>query len=132
MKKDIKNSEFQFGRPMITKMKFKLNENYKPSEETGYKFNINRSINKTTDNQAIVEVTWSTTIKEGSVNPKYEIEVAMASNFMWSNMVSEEMRDELLNYNAVSLLLGYIRPVVSIVTSNSVEPLDIPFVNLKS
>lgn len=56
----------------------------------------------------------------------------MASNFSWKDQVSDENVDKLLNYKAVSLLLGYIRPVVSVITSNSVEPLDIPFVNLMS
>lgn len=132
MQKEIKNSEFQFARPIVTELKFQLNKDYIPTEETKYHFNIKSKINKAQDNHAIVEVTWFTTIKDGSINPKYEISITMASNFSWNEHVSEDTLEKMLKYNAVSLLLGYIRPVVSTVTSNSVEPLDIPFINLMS
>lgn len=132
MKKEIKNSEFQFARPIITNMKYELNKEYDPSIETSYKFNIKSNVNKAGENRAIVEVTWFTSKKDGSQNPKFEIEVCMASCFSWDENVSNQTVEELLKHNAVALLLGYIRPVVSVVTSNSVETLDIPFVNLKS
>lgn len=132
MEKEIKNSEFQYARPIVTNLEFNLNKDYIPTEETKYRFNIKSNINKSQKNSAIVEVTWFTTINDGSINPKYEISISMASNFSWKDQVSDENVDKLLNYNAVSLLLGYIRPVVSVITSNSVEPLDIPFVNLMS
>ncbi len=132
MGKEIKNSEFQFARPIITDLKFQLNKDYIPSEETSYKFNIKSNINKSKGNHAIVEVTWFTNLENGSINPKYDLSISMASNFTWDENITNETLEKLLNYNAVSLLLGYIRPIISVITSNSVESLDIPFVNLMS
>ncbi len=130
MGKKIKNSNFQFARPIITNMSFKVNNEYKADYETKYAFNIEKKIDKISDNQAIVEVRWFTEEKNGSINPKYDISLTMVSSFRWTNETKKEDVDKLLEYNAVSLLLSYMRPIVSVITSNSVEPLDIPYVNL--
>lgn len=130
MGKKIKNSSFQFARPIITNMRFNINNEYKADCETKYAFNIEKKINKLGDNQAIVEVRWFTEEKKGSINPKYDVSLTMVSSFRWTDETKKEDVEKLLEYNAVSLLLSYIRPIVSVITSNSVEPLDIPYVNL--
>ena len=132
MGKMIKNSGFQFTRPIITKLLYSVNEKYLSDEKTTYQAHINKNIQIGEDGKnGIVEVTWEIDKGNGTSNPKYDISITMMSRFSWTDELDEEMINTLLEYNAVSLILGYMRPVISNVTMNSIEPLDIPFYDLR-
>ena len=49
----------------------------------------------------------------------FYIEAIEGANFRWNDELDDNMIDRLLNQNAPSLLLSYLRPIVAQVTSAS-------------
>lgn len=65
-----------------------------------------------------------------SRNIPYRIRAIEEANFRWDNSLDKELVDQLLKQNAPSLLMGYLRPIISQVTSSSkYGAYNIPFIN---
>lgn len=127
----LKDSKFQFSRPELLELQFNMNPNFDPEKKTTYQRLFDKEIQKSKEhNEAVVVVKWETG-SEKSINPQYHISILMYSRFQWDNDLNEEQIDNLLKYNAVSLILSYMRPIVSQVTMNSTGiAYDIPYIDL--
>ena len=81
------------------------------------------------------EATVSLTIEIGETddNVPFYIKAKEQADFKWDESVADIMLDRLLNQNAPSLLLSYLRPIVAQVTNSSKYGVyNIPFVNFTS
>ena len=129
----MKISPFQFTRPVMTKASFEV----KPTEEgtpLSADLHVQRNIIRIEGkNQALVQVTVQINKKgaEERENAAFVAEVAMQSLFTWDENLDEKQVQSLLENNASALLISYIRPIVSVLTTASpLSVYDIPFINL--
>lgn len=112
-------SSFQFTNPVLTTMKYCINENFKFSGElkVPIKFSIS---NNYTSKSLSSKVDLSVFIGEESDKYPYFISATMSSYFKWENgKYSEADLNFLLTQNAPALLLSYLRPVIANITNVS-------------
>ena len=124
-------SAFQFTNPILKELDFSLNEGFEKvvNKEIPIQLSLSVQVNKSAvKNEAMVELTVE--IGEKCDNVPFWIRAIEQANFRWDELVVEEMVDRLLNQNAPSLLLSYLRPIVSQVSSASkYGAYNIPFIN---
>ena len=122
----MKQSTFQFRKPVLEKFVFGTNLEYNSEKFDGMEFNATTHVERSKEkNEAIVKLNVKIGNKE---NAPFFIDVVMSSDFIWDD--DNENVDIMLKSNAPSMLLSYIRPLVANITSNSEYPeLDIPFMD---
>lgn len=124
-------SAFQFSNPSLTKMEFCINEDFENSRDKEVKIAVNMGIQidrSSTDNNARVSLTLEIG-KKDSADPFYVSATEMAE-FRWPDALNNEMVEKLLNQNAPSLLLGYLRPIISQITAASpYNAYNLPFID---
>ena len=124
-------SAFQFSNPSLTKMEFCINEEFESSQDKEVKIAVNMGIQidrSSTDNNARVSLTLEIG-KKDSEDPFYVCATEMAE-FRWSGALNNEMVEKMLNQNAPSLLLGYLRPIISQITAASpYNAYNLPFID---
>lgn len=121
-------SRFQFKNPELVSLDFALNENFDENSFEGLhidsKTNVKRSVSENT-----AYVTLQLNIDGDNV--PFHISIAMSSMFSWSEDLDKETIDNMLKVNAPSLLLSYIRPIITNVTANSrYSALYLPFMDM--
>lgn len=126
-------SSFQFKNPVMTRCRYELiKRDVEPNQ------NININLTKTVSreqgsNEASIELLLQLN-KEGDTvceNAAFFAEVAMASVFTWDASLGEDAVNSLLQLNAISLLISYIRPVIANMTYMSPGgALNLPFINV--
>lgn len=127
-------SAFQFMTPYLIKAEFKVHPDR--NEETTNQVNININKNERIfweENRALLEVTVQLNKNEQIIIPNtlFDAEVTMISQFKWEEGLSKEFIENLLHYNGVALLLSYIRPILSSLSSASpYTTYDLPYINL--
>lgn len=124
-------SAFQFSNPSLTKMEFCINEEFESSQDKEVKIAVNMGVQidrSATDNNARVSLTLEIG-KKDSEDPFYVCATEMAE-FRWSETLNNEMVEKMLNQNAPSLLLGYLRPIISQITAASpYNAYNLPFID---
>lgn len=125
-------SNISFTNPVVTETEFVDNVNFKnESESIEMETKISRNFQYDKENKSIVNVEMTVEIGEKTNKVPFYIKVKMSANFKWeSDEVGENQRSSFEKVNAPALLIGYIRPVVSYLTSLSKYPAyHIPFIN---
>lgn len=118
---------FQFKDPVLLKLDYKENQNFDYEKFNEMKLDFEISVNKSKNNQAFV--TLSLVIGEDANNPFY-LSISMGSEFSWEDEKEDDLISELLNINAPALLTGYMRPIISLITSSSRFPtFNLPFLD---
>lgn len=124
-------SAFQFSNPSLTKMEFCINEEFESSQDKEVKIAVNMGVQidrSATDNNARVSLTLEIG-KKDSEDPFYVCATEMAE-FRWSEALNNEMVEKMLNQNAPSLLLGYLRSIISQITAASpYNAYNLPFID---
>lgn len=124
-------SAFQFSNPSLTKMEFCINEEFESSQDKEVKIAVNMGVQidrNATDNNARVSLTLEIG-KKDSEDPFYVCATEMAE-FRWSEALNNEMVEKMLNQNAPSLLVGYLRPIISQITAASpYNAYNLPFID---
>ena len=124
-------SAFQFSNPSLTKMEFCINEEFESSQDKEVKIAVNMGVQidrSATDNNARVSLTLEIG-KKDSEDQFYVCATEMAE-FRWSEALNNEMVEKMLNQNAPSLLLGYLRPIISQITAASpYNAYNLPFID---
>lgn len=125
-------SAFQFKNPVLTNLEFVVNDQFNSRGEESVKIPVSMSINidreKDKSNEAIVALK----VEIGDKNElcPYFINVTEQARFKWPDGLTDKQVDVLLNQNAPSLLLSYIRPIVAQSTAASeYGAYNIPFMN---
>ena len=124
-------SAFQFTNPVLTGLEFLLNSGFDVQKNSEIKIRINLSVNVSKEklnNEAVVSL--ACIIGEQNENSPFWIRAEEQASFRWDEELENDLVDVLLNQNAPSLLLAYLRPIVAQVTSASpYGTYNIPFMN---
>lgn len=126
----MKKSQFQFSSPFLSDMLFTENDTA-DAAETDIEISLN-SITKVKiyegENRAFVSL--SIGIGEPSNGSPFCVRVTMATFVKWEDGLTDSLIETILKSNVPSLLLGYARPIISNITSNSrYETYNIPFID---
>ena len=126
----MKPSSFQFSNPVLVKMIFEINRNFKNDKNDNIDIpkNFNVSIHENENSpEAIVELTVE--IGRQDESTPYYISATEGAKFRWGEEASKK-KDSLLQQNAPALLLGYLRSIIATVSSASpFETINIPFMD---
>lgn len=126
----MKQSKFQFSSPNLTNLSFQINENFESERFESIKIDGSTRILRSQDNTAIVEFTLK--IGEISVCSPFYVEATMKANFKWNEEIEENNLKRLLQVNAPSLIIGYMRPVIANITNMSEYPVfNLPFLDMQ-
>lgn len=117
----MKKSKLQFKNPRLRKLEFEINPNFNNENLLGLDLNSKVSIDRT-NNKAIVSLLLNIFEKENLEDVPFFIDIEMSGEFKWSEHVDEKTLDILLNSNAPAILLSYIRPYISTITSGAGYP----------
>lgn len=124
-------SQFQFSNPMLLALEFHINDTYDADvSEINVDISINVNKERVNANEAVVELVME--IGERYDRAPFYVRAVEGAMFRWDDdaFASEQQIEDLLDVNAPSLLLSYLRPIVSSVTSMSKYPTyHIPFIN---
>lgn len=130
----MRTSQFQFSNPVLTNLRFIINNTYeKKNENINVNINLNIEKKRINNNEAEVELTIE--IGEKTEKMPFHIVATEGAMFKWADesFSSDEEIDKLLNINAPALLLSYLRPIISTVTAASKYPAyNIPFINFNT
>lgn len=132
----MEKSKFQFSNPTLKRLVFDVHDDFirqgKLNMGISVNINIQRDNNEdgTPTNSAYVLVTLSVGSEDNST-PFY-IEADEGAHFKWDpDTFSENQIDDLLNQNAVALLISYLRPVIAGLTAACPYPsYNLPYINL--
>ena len=129
----MEKSSFQFKDPYLTKFAFEINKNFKGEKNLSIQNKMQIAVKKK-DDEPIAIVSLNLIIGDHNDSVPFFIDCVMESQFTWNNDAYDEATiNELLSINAPSLLLGYLRPIVSQITNLSpYSPYNIPFYNFLS
>ncbi|MGL5086413.1 MAG: protein-export chaperone SecB, partial [Clostridium sp.] len=128
----MKSSILQFRNPILTKINYKVNNDFQTEEAIRLKINLETRINKNNDdNKALVQVKLKIFDKKEKSSFPFYMTVIMTGEFTWDEGIDPKLLDTLLKSNAPSIILSYIRPYVSTLTTGSAfEPLILPLLDL--
>ena len=129
----MKKSHFQLKeQPKILKLNFDGNPNYKNKKSTSLELEIDTKFEKNDELQEAV-VFLHIKINDKELNEKipFYLEAMITGSFVWKNE-SDEIINNFLETNAPSILLSFMRPVISnIITYAGYPPYLIPFLDLR-
>lgn len=128
----MRASKFQFSKPRITKLDFEENPSFqKTGDSIGMPIAVKTAIHRD-ENGPDASVELHLIVGDSSDQTPFRISVLMCAEFHWDEKsFSEENINKLLNKNAVSLLIAYSRPVITMITSQSQYPAyNLPYIDL--
>lgn len=125
-------STFQFSNPSLLKISFRINESFAKEEKKEINIEVKSEVEiapGTEENQAVVVL--KLLIGAENDSAPFFIHAEEGALFRWdSEKVDEQHKEKLLKQNAPALLLSYLRPTISMITSASpFESYNIPFMN---
>lgn len=125
-------SSFQFSNPSLLKLSFILNDGFKKEDDSKINIPLDQHVEiqpGPEENSAFVVLSLLIGKKDDST--PFFIESEEAALFRWDpQKVDKEHSKKLLKQNAPALLLAYLRPTISVITSASpFAAYDIPFMN---
>lgn len=128
----MKKSKFQFSNPNLINLVFEINPNFDEKLFKSLKLESQTKIIKAQgQNKANVEMC----LDIGGMKKEYPfvIKIVMASDFMWEDELEGMLVDKLLKANATSLILSYMRPIISNITNNSkYSVFNLPFLDMQN
>ena len=120
----MRKSDYNFERPYIVENEFVANSDFVFND--GQSVDINTTIKRYcsrsedgTGDEATVGI--EIIIGEKTSGAPFYLKLLMEAKFSWQNKTESEI-NAFLSVNAPALLLGYARPIVTFITSNSAYP----------
>lgn len=124
----MKTSNFQFKNPELESLGFNINENFSGEENIALLINAKVEVKRSEGKTAYVSL--SVLIGGAGPDQPFEINIKMSSEFFWIEEIDEDVLKVMLNANAPAVLMSYIRPLISTITSDCKYPtVKIPFVD---
>lgn len=126
-----KMSSLKFNNYTVTKIAFSNRIDKVNEENFELKPLFRRRIAKISDTEYNVGLDFTIGNEADEMTP-FSIEVSMIGHFeLNSEELSEELKNDLLNKNAVAILFPFLRSIIaSITTSANIPPLILPVINL--
>lgn len=127
----MKESFFRLISRSTEKIVFEKNDDYKsPKDGISVKFNFHSKIINQKENTAEVSFTFTLFSKEDLENSPFFLSITEKGIFEWNEETEEDIVKKLLDINAPSILLSYMRSMISQITAFSGYPaLIIPLIN---
>lgn len=126
----MKKSILQFKNPILTKVEYRINDNFNEEKKIRLKIDLATSVNKG-DGEAIVEILLKVFDEKILEEVPFFIEIGMRGKFEWEDSSDNDQIDKLLETNGPAILISYVRPYISSLTSGSgFAPLILPLLNL--
>lgn len=126
----MKTSEFQFSNPALSELEFYINEYDTQDEDISVALGMTVNKERVSETEAVVELTVEIGQKDNSA-PFY-IKASEGAIFKWEEGAFDKDQDieDLLDINAPSLLISYLRPIIANITNASKYPAyNLPFIN---
>lgn len=122
-------SNFQFSKPSLLSIEYRAGVDCDSPKSFDIVNNFNVKINRNeSEPTAFVSLVFN--ISTEAENLPFFINAEIGAYFKWDDTFSDDEISSLLNKNAPALLLSYLRPIVSNLTSaGNHAAYDIPFMN---
>ena len=123
-------SGFQFTNPVLSGMLFSINKDFdREKEEIEIPNAVSVNVSKSEHGRTAIVTLICEIGAESSEMPFY-IRAEEVANFRWNEEVEDKIIDKLLNQNAPSLLLSYLRPIIAQITvASPFGAYNVPFMN---
>ena len=128
----MQKSNFKFKNPKLTKLEFKVNQDYDNNSKSMLTLDIKDDIivKRIDETSALVILKLQIFREEDFKDVPFIISIEMQGDFSWSSDMDKEVVNALLKQNAPAVLLSYMRPYITTVTTGSgYAPLILPFMN---
>lgn len=129
--KNVKESTFQFTNPTLVGLEYDYSEKFSEEKEKEVTINLDMSVTVgriKDSNEA--RVTLTLILGEKSEQVPFYIKAVETAMFKWDDGLNDNVLDKLLRQNAPSLLLSYLRPIITQITAASpVDAYNIPYIN---
>lgn len=126
----MRNSDFQLDSQRILKTEFELNPGFKIPKDFPINLSGKTEVKQLSDANAIVVFNFSVFGAEPLEKVPFKISVSIEGIFSWNDSIDKIHLRNYLNYNAPSVLLSYVRSVVSMITAYAGLPkVMIPLIN---
>lgn len=130
-------SRFQISQPQLLEVTYIINEDFNNSDNAD---NIKLEANSVTTVEMLTDDTGAKVIftlkifdQEKLSEVPFFMQISMQGFFRWDESMEEEIYKKLLSTNAPAILLSYIRPFVSQLTSAfGYPPLILPLIDFTS
>lgn len=125
----MRQSSFRYRKPILKELNYKIKDDFSNDDNAEVSFESNIEVERN-ENKPIAKVTLSCTIDNDTF--PFSIFISMATMVKWENTIdnNSDMVKVILEKSVPALLLSYIRPLVSQITSHSpYRAFDIPFIN---
>ncbi len=124
-------SRFQLSRPQLLEVTYILNEDFDNSGNIKLEANSITTVEMSKDDTgAKVIFTLRIFDQEKLSEVPFFMQVIMQGFFKWDENMEEELYKQLLRTNAPAVLLSYIRPFVSqLTTASGYPPLILPLID---
>jgi preprotein translocase subunit SecB len=127
----IRNSKFKYKLPILKSIIFKVNEDFKKENVEDVIVHGNKKINRSND-EATVFLELSIYEEDNKEYPFF-LSIAMEGKFSWEDDIGEDMINLLLNENAPSVLVSFMRShVVSLTTGAGYDSFVLPLLDFTS
>ena len=121
-------SQFQYSTPRIIGFDYTANTEA-PTKEWTLQMTHQKSIQKISDHSAVVSVEMKICAPDDEAGP-FTIRFVAEATFEWAGYDNGTI-SRLLSQNAPSLIIGHIRPLISLFTNSSgFIPFNLPFLDL--
>ena len=129
-------SEFQFSNPELTNIEFISNSDFLDVNdgEVQMKIDLSVKVEKMQGMENEAKVSLRVCLGEQSDKYPFYLEAVECGFFRWeTGKYKDDVVEKLLNQNAPSLLLSYLRPIIfQITAASSFEAYNLPFINFTS
>lgn len=127
----MKASPFQFTNPVLTKLEFNVNPDFKRSKNVAPEITNSFSIGiSRVEGKPKAKVTLDLNLNKSMEMAPFYLESSISALFQWDETLEDSVVNTLLSVNAPALLLSYLRPIIAGVTNVSpYPPYNVPFIN---
>lgn len=126
----MQKSSFRFKNPQLTSLGFKGNNKYKAKELLTLDIIDKVVVETVNETSAVVTLILKIFKEEDFPNVPFAINIEMKGEFSWDSDMDIELAKRLLNQNAPAVLLSYIRPyITTLTTGGGYPPLVLPLMN---
>lgn len=126
----MQKSNFKFKNPKLTQLEFKINKGYRANDMLTLDIKDQIVVKKTSETSASVILKLEVFREEDFNDVPFIINIEMQGDFSWGSDMKEDIVNVLLKQNAPAVLLSYIRPYITTITTGSgYPPLVLPLMN---
>lgn len=125
-------SKFRFKNPELSNLEFLINDEFNEDKFEGIDISGDTKIARSKNSRTAL-VSFHLCLGAKNDSSPFSVDITMQSHFEWDESMDENLIDKLLKGNAPTLLLSYMRPIVSVITTNSkFHKFNIPYLDLQN